>query len=77
MKRVEINIQGLIEVIWSGNGDFWSDDYHVTYSGDEKLGRTGTGFIINKKWGHQIVKKITYIDRLKLIKLRAKPNYIV
>ncbi|VVC29974.1 Endonuclease/exonuclease/phosphatase,Reverse transcriptase domain [Cinara cedri] len=75
--RLDIDILGVSEVRWSGNGDFWSDDYRVIYSGDETPGRAGVGFIINKKWGHQIVSKITYKDRLILIKLRAKPNDIV
>jgi len=77
MMRLDIDILGVSEVRWSGNDDFWSDDYRVIYSGDETPGRAVVGFIINKKWGHQIVNKITYNDRLILIKLRAKPNDIV
>jgi len=78
MMRLDIDILGVCEVRWSGNGDFWLDDYRVIYSGDETPGRVGVGFIKKKKkWGHQIVNKITYNDRLILIKLRAKPNDIV
>ncbi|VVC26960.1 Endonuclease/exonuclease/phosphatase [Cinara cedri] len=77
MMRLDIDILGVSEVRWSGNGDFWSDDYRVIYFDDETPGRAGVGFIINKKWGHQIASKITYNDKLILIKLRAKPNDIV
>jgi len=73
--RLDIDILGVSKVRWLGNGDFWSDDYRIIYSGDETPGRAGVGFII--KWGNLIVNKISYNDRLVLIKLRAKPNDIV
>jgi hypothetical protein len=41
MKRLDTNILEVSEVRWSGNGDFWSNDLRVIYSGDEKLGRAG------------------------------------
>lgn len=75
--RLDIDILEVSEVRWLGNGDFWSGDYRIIYSGDETPGRSGVGFIINKKWGHQILNKVAYNDRLILIKLRGKPNDIV
>lgn len=59
------------------NDYFWSNNYHDIYFGDETPGRSGVGFIINKKWDHKIVNKIAYSDRIILIKLRARPNYVV
>lgn len=47
--RFDVDILGVIELRWSGNRDFWSDDYRVIYSGGEKLGKTGVGVLINKK----------------------------
>lgn len=67
--RLDIDILGGSEVIWSGNGDFWSYDYRMIYSDDETLGQLGVEFIINKKWSHQIMNKIAYNDRLILISL--------
>jgi hypothetical protein len=74
INKLDIHIQKVSEVGWLGNGNFWLGDYRVIHSGDEKSGKTGIGFITNKKWGHQVVNKIAYNDRLILIKLIAKPS---
>lgn len=31
--RFDVDILGVSELRWSGNRDFWSDDYCVIYSG--------------------------------------------
>jgi hypothetical protein len=41
IKRLDINILGVSEVRWLGNGDFWSVDYRIIYSGDKKPRRAG------------------------------------
>jgi len=48
MKRLNIDILGVSEVRWSENGDLYSDDNCIIYSGGETPGRAGVGFIINK-----------------------------
>lgn len=48
MTKLDINILEMSKTRWSGNADFWSNDYHVIYSSDEKPGRAGVEFIINK-----------------------------
>lgn len=77
MMRLDKDRLGVSKVRWPGNGDFWSGNHLVIYSDDETPGRSGVGFIINKKWGHLIVNKIAYNDRVILIKLRTKPNDIL
>jgi len=68
MKRLNIDILGVSETRWAENGDFWSDDYRVIYSGGERTGSTGVGVIINKKWGQQVINKIAYNGRLIMVK---------
>ncbi|KAL4083943.1 hypothetical protein QTP88_029259 [Uroleucon formosanum] len=77
MTRLNIDILGVSETRWAGNGDFWSDDYRVIYSGGERTGRAGVGVIINKKWGQQVINKIAYNDRLIMVKVKAEPSDIV
>lgn len=36
MTRLDINILGISEIWWSGNGDFWPDEYCVIYSVGER-----------------------------------------
>jgi hypothetical protein len=43
IKRAEINILGLSQVRWKGQGDFMSDEYRIIYSGGEKGQRGGCG----------------------------------
>jgi len=31
MTRLDVDILGVSEIRWSGNGDFWSDDYRIIY----------------------------------------------
>lgn len=77
MTRLEVDLLGVSETRWAGNGDFWSDNYRVIYSGGERTGRSGVGVIINKKWGHQVINKIAYNDRPIMVKFKAEPSDIV
>lgn len=76
MIRLKIDILRVIEVRWPNNGDFWSNEFRIIYLEGDISGRAGIGFILNKKWGYQVIKKVTYSDRLALITLKAKPNNI-
>ena len=49
MARVNINILGIIELKWTGMGEFNSDDHYVYYCGQESLRRSGVAIIVNKK----------------------------
>ena len=54
MTRVNINIQGISELIcrWTGTGEFNSDDHYIYYCRQEFLRRNGVAIIVNKspKW---------------------------
>lgn len=41
MKRLKIDILGILEMRWPQSGDFWTGEYRIIYSGTED-GRLGT-----------------------------------
>ena len=49
MARVNIEILGIIELKWTGMGEFNLDDHYVYYCGPESLKRNGITLIGNKK----------------------------
>ena len=48
MARVNINIQRINELKWTGMGEFNSDDHYTYYCGQESLRINGVAIIINK-----------------------------
>ena len=49
MARVSIDILGIIELKWTGLGEFNSDNHYIYYYGPESLRRNGIAIIINKR----------------------------
>ena len=49
MARVNINILGIIELKWTGMGEFNSDDHYISYCGRESLRRNGVAIIVNER----------------------------
>ena len=41
MARVNVNIQGMSKLKWTGMGEFNSDDHYIYYCGQESLRRNG------------------------------------
>ena len=74
MKRLNIDILGISELHWTGNGYFNSGDYTVYYSGNESIRRNGVAFIANKEiaTGCQCFNLIN--DRVLSIRIRGKPR---
>ncbi|VVC38692.1 Endonuclease/exonuclease/phosphatase,Reverse transcriptase domain [Cinara cedri] len=75
MERLKIDILGISEMRWNGQGNFISGDYSVIYSGGDN-GRNGVSVILNKKWAQYMRSHISYDDRLILIKLKSVLNDI-
>ena len=48
MARVNINIQRINKLRWTGMGEFNSDDQYIYYCGQESLRRNGVAIIVNK-----------------------------
>ena len=49
MARVNTDILGISELIWTGMGEFNSDDHYIYYCGEESLRRNGVAVIVNKR----------------------------
>ena len=49
MTGVNSNILGISELIWSGMGEFNSDDHYIYYCGQKSLRRNGVAIIVNKR----------------------------
>ena len=49
MTRVNIDIQGISELRWTGMGEFNLDDHYIYYCVQESLRRNGVALIVNKR----------------------------
>ena len=49
MPRVNIDILGISELIWTGMGEFNSDDRYICYCGQESLRRNGVAIEVNRR----------------------------
>ena len=72
MRRLKLNVLGLSEVRWEGEGDFVSDEYRVIYSGS-KGGQKGVAVIVDSDVGRRITKVVQHSDRLLLVRIKAEP----
>lgn len=68
MKRLNMEIIGMSEIQWKDQGDYWTNDHRVIYSGDEK-GIAGVGFVLNRDWGQRVKSIVPLSERIILIKL--------
>ena len=46
---MNISILGIIELKWTGMGDFNSDDHYIYYCGQESLRRNGGAIMVNQR----------------------------
>ena len=49
MARVTVDILGISELIWTGMGEFNSDDHYIYYCGQESLRRNGVVLRVNRR----------------------------
>ena len=49
MARVNVDILGIMELNWTGMGEFISDDCYIYYCGQESLKRNGVALILDKR----------------------------
>ena len=76
MKKQRLNILGLCEIRWKGQGDIMSDEVRLIYSGGDENQR-GVGIMIDKTTAKSVTK-ITYCnDRLMLVRIKAIPTDLV
>ena len=46
---MNIDILGINELLWTGMGEFNSDDHYIYYCGQESLRRIGVAIIVNRR----------------------------
>ena len=49
MARVNVGILEISKLIWTGMGEFNSDDHYIYYCGQESLRRNGVAIIVNRR----------------------------
>lgn len=76
MKRAELDILGICETRWVGNGDFTSEEFRIIHCGNEKRGKNGVALILRGKWKNNVLKTYHVNDRMMLIKIHAEPTDI-
>ena len=49
MTRVNVDIQGISKLKWTGMGEFNSDEHYIYYCGQDSLRRNGVAIVVNKR----------------------------
>ena len=73
MARVNIDILGIIELKWTGMGEFNSDDHHIYYCGQESLRRNGVAIMVNKRVRNAVLGCNLKNDRMISVHFQGKP----
>ena len=72
MARVNVDIQGISEVKWTGMGEFNSDDHYIYY-GQESLRRNGVAIMVNKRVRSAVLGCNLKNDRMISVHFQGKP----
>lgn len=72
LERSQMNITGLVEVRWRGEGKFSHGDHTIVYSGNEKGGQNGVAIVLDKKHAAAMKSFNTISDRILSLKLNTK-----
>uniref|UniRef100_A0A8D8R6E3 Craniofacial development protein 2 n=1 Tax=Cacopsylla melanoneura TaxID=428564 RepID=A0A8D8R6E3_9HEMI len=72
MDKQKINVMGLSEVRWRGEGEVISGEYKMIYKGGTKKEK-GVGFIYEKCMDKNVVKVLVKSDRVIAIKFKTDP----
>ena len=70
---VNINILGIIELRWTGMGEFNSDDHYIYYCGQESLRRNGVAIMVNKRVRNAVLGCSLKNDRIISVRFQGKP----
>ena len=80
MTRVDINILGIIELRWTGMGEFNSDEHYIYYCGQESLRRNVVAIIVKKRVRNAVLGCSLKNDRIicsfprQTIQYHGNPN---
>ena len=73
MARVNIDILGISELIWSIMVEFNSDDNYIYYCGQESLRRKGVALIVNKRVQNAVLGCNLKNERMVSVCFQGKP----
>ena len=73
MARVNVNILGIVELKWTGMGEFNSDDHYIYYCGQESLRRNGVAIKVNKRVRNAVRGCNLKNDRMISVRFQGKP----
>ena len=76
MQRLNIDLLGVSELHWTGNGYFNSDDYSVFFSGNDTTRRKGVAFIASKAVAKAVHCFNAINDRIISIRINGGPRSI-
>ena len=77
LERLEVDLCGLCEVRWEGQGHFTTLEGHtIIYSGRTTQGRSGVAIWVHKKIFGSILGYEPINDRILTVRLKAKPRNI-
>ena len=73
MARVNVDILGIIELKWTGMGEFNSGDHYIYCCGQEFLRRNGVTLIANKRVQNAVLGCNLKNDRMISVHFQGKP----
>ena len=73
MVRININILGIIELKWTGMGEFNSDDHDIYDCGQESHKRNGVALIVNKRVQIAVLGCNLKNDRIISVHFQGEP----
>ena len=73
MARVNVDILEIIELRWTGMGEFNSDDHYIYCYGQESLRRNGVAIMVNKRVRNAVFGCNLKNDRMMSVRLQGKP----
>ena len=72
MARVNIYIQGISDVKWTGMGEFNSDDHYIYYCGQESLRRNGVAIMVHRRVQNAVLGCNLKNDRMISVRFQGK-----
>ena len=71
--RMNVNILGISKLIWTGMGEFNSDDHYIYYCGQESLRRNGVAIMVNKRVQNAVLGCNLKNNRKISVRCQGKP----
>ena len=73
MTRVNVDIQGISKLKWTGMGECNSEDHYIYYCGQESLRRNAVAIMVNKRVRNAVLGCNLKNDRMISVHLQGKP----